>query len=180
MKKLGIQGRKWLKAIHVAFSSAWIGAAVVIAIIPFISERAMNGSELHTYFSLIKLVDKFIIPPAGMGTFITGLLLCWQTNWGFFKYWSVVVQGVITIGVILLGIFALAPWVEDLIAISKAEGLLALQNVKYLSTLQTLKIVGVMAPVIMIFAAFVSVIKPWGRIRKNKESSELDPVTTIT
>ena len=180
MKKLGIQGKKWLKAIHVAFSSAWIGAAVAISIIPFVSGRAADGSELYTYYASVKLVDEFIIPPAGMGTFITGLLLCWQTNWGFFKYWSVVVQGVVTIGVILLGIFALAPWVEDLIAISKAEGLLALQNAKYIHVQGMLGIVGMSAPAILIFGAFVSVIKPWGRIRKTKEGTELDPVTTIT
>ena len=91
---------------------------------------------------------------------------------GFFKYWSVVVQGVVTIGVILLGIFALAPWVEDLIVISKAEGLLALQNANYIHTHGMLRIVGIIAPAILIFGAFVSVIKPWGRIRKTKEGAE--------
>lgn len=169
MRKLGIQGRKWLKAIHITFISAWIGAAIVIAIVPFVSGRATDGSELYTYYAAINLVDKFIIPPAGMGTFITGLLLCWQTNWGFFKYWSVIIPGLITIAIILLGIFALAPWVGELIDISEAEGLLALQNTKYLNTLQMLKIVGTVAPVIMIFAAFVSVIKPWGSVRKTRE-----------
>ena len=178
MRKLRIQGRKWLRAIHIAFSSAWIGAAVAIAIIPFVSGRASDGSELYTYYATIKLVDEFIIPPAGMGTFITGLLLCWQTNWGFFKYWSVVIQGVVTIGVILIGIFALAPWVEDLITISKAEGLLALQNAKYLHTQSMLKIVGTIAPAILIFGAFVSVIRPWGKVRKTKEEQGSSPVGT--
>ena len=178
MKKLGIQGRKWLKAIHVAFSSAWIGAAVVIAIIPFVSGRAADGSELYAYYASIKLVDAFIIPPAGMGTFITGLLLCWQTNWGFFKYWSVVVQGVVTIGIILLGIFALAPWVEELMAVSKAEGLQALQNIKYLHNLEMLKIVGAIAPAILIFGAFVSVIKPWGSVRKARDKTDLEMVAS--
>ncbi len=176
MKKIGIQGRKWLKAIHIAFSSTWIGAAVAIAVIPFLSSRATDGSELYTYYLSIKLVDQFIIPPSGMGTLITGLLLCWLTNWGFFKYWSVVVQGVVTIGVILLGIFALAPWVEELMDVSKAEGLRALQNIKYLHNLEMLKIVGAIAPAILIFGAFVSVIKPWGRLRKTRDKTELEMV----
>ncbi|MEW6141592.1 MAG: hypothetical protein AB1597_00340 [Chloroflexota bacterium] len=168
MKKLGLQGRKWLKAIHITFTSTWIGAAIVFAIIPFVSGRAADGSELYTYYASIKLIDDLIIPPAGMGTLITGLLLCWQTDWGFLKYWSVIIPGLITVGIILLGIFALAPWVEELIVICKAEGIIALQNAEYLSTLQMLKIVGVIAPVIMIFGAFVSVIKPWGRVRKTE------------
>lgn len=175
MMKLGIRGRRWLKAFHVAFTSVWIGAAVSIAIIPFVSGSAADGSELYTYYASVKLVDDFIIPPAGMGTFITGLLLCWQTNWGFFKYWSVVVQGVITIGVILLGIFALAPWIEDLMNITKAEGLRALQNTEYLHIQRILGIVGSIAPAALIFGAFVSIIKPWGRIRKSREEAEPSP-----
>ena len=63
-------------------------------------------------------------------------------------------------------------------AVSKAEGLQALQNIKYLHNLEMLKIVGAIAPAILIFGAFVSVIKPWGRVRKAREKTELETAAT--
>jgi len=65
-----------------------------------------------------------------------------------------------------------------LVRISKAEGLAALQNGEYLYALQMFKILGIVWIIILIFAAFVSVIKPWGRIRKTKEA-ELSPGATM-
>ena len=52
--------------------------------------------------------------------------------------------------------------------------------VKYIQTHGVLRIVVTIAPAILIFGAFVSVIKPWGRIRQTKEGAELDMVTTKT
>ncbi len=63
--------------------------------------------------------------------------------------------------------------------ISKAEGLAALQNGEYLYALRMIKIIGSVQILIIIFAAFVSVIRPWGRLRKTKDEAESSPVGTI-
>jgi len=78
----------------------------------------------------------------------------------------------------VLGIACLGPWTEDLVRISKAEGLAALQNGEYLYALQMYKILGIVWIIILIFGAFVSVIKPWGRIGKTKDEAELSPPGT--
>ena len=167
MKKLGMRGRRWLKAFHVFFSMTWIGAGITTMIIPFVTGNTTSGAELYAYNKVIELGDLIIIPCAVL-TVITGLILCWQTPWGFFKYWSVVTPLVVWAVAIVLGIACLGPWTEDLVTISKAEGLAALQNGEYLYALQMMKIVGIVWITILIFAAFVSVIKPWGRIGKNQ------------
>jgi hypothetical protein len=171
MNKLGIRGRRWLKAFHVLFSMTWIGAAITINIIPFVTGNTTSGAELYAYNEAIKMGDLIIIP-CGILCVITGLLLCWLTNWGFFKYWSVIVPGVVAIAAIVFGTVCLGPWTNDLVRISKAEGLAALQNGEYLYALRMIKILGTVQILILIFAAFVSVIKPWGRIGKTKDEAE--------
>ena len=178
MKKLGIRGRRWLKAFHVLFSMTWIGAGITTTIIPFVTGNTTSGAELYAYNKAIELGDLIIIPCAVLCV-ITGLLLCWQTPWGFFKYWSVVIPLVVWTVAIVLGIAFLGPWTEDLVRISKAEGLAALQNGEYLYALQMMKIVGVVWISIIIFAAFVSVIRPWGRIGKTKDEAEPSPTGTV-
>jgi hypothetical protein len=178
MNKLGIQGRRWLKAFHVFFSMTWIGAGIITTIIPFVRGHMASGAELYTYNEAIQMGDLIIIPCAVLCV-VTGLLLCWQTPWGFFKYWSVVIPLVAWAVAIVIGIACLGPWTEVLVRISKAEGLAALQNGEYLYALQMMKIVGVVWVIILIFAAFVSVIKPWGRIGKTKDKAEPSPTGTI-
>ena len=177
MNKLGIRGRRWLKAFHVFFSMTWIGAGLTTTIILFVTRNTTSGAELYAYNKAIQMGDLIIIPCAILCV-ITGLLLCWQTPWGFFKYWAVVIPLVAWAVAIVLGIACLGPWTEDLVRISKAEGLAALQNGEYLYALQMMKIVGTVWISILIFAAFVSVIKPWGRIRKTKDEAEPSPVGT--
>jgi len=80
---------------------------------------------------------------------------------------------------IVIGIACLGPWNEDLVRISKAEGLAALQNEEYLYALLMFKIIGIVWITILIFAAFISVIKPWGRIGKTRDEAEPGPVGTI-
>ena len=178
MNKLGIRGRRWLKAFHVLFSMTWIGAGITQTIIPFVTGNTTSGAELYAYNEAILLGDLIVIPCAILCV-ITGLLLCWQTPWGFFKYWSVVIPLVVWAVAIVLGIACLGPWTEDLVRISKAEGLAALQNGEYLYALQMMKIVGVVWISILIFAAFVSVIKPWGRIGKTKDEAEPSPTGSV-
>ena len=178
MNKLGIRGRRWLKAFHVLFSMTWIGAGITQTIIPFVTGNTTSGAELYAYNEAILLGDLIVIPCAILCV-ITGLLLCWQTPWGFFKYWSVVIPLVVWAVAIVLGIACLGPWTEDLVRISKAEGLAALQNGEYLYALQMMKIVGIVWISILIFAAFVSVIKPWGRIGKTKDEAEPSPTGSV-
>jgi hypothetical protein len=178
VNKLGIRGRRWLKAFHVLFSMTWIGAAITITIIPFFAVNATAGAELYAYNEAIKMGDLVIIP-CGILCVITGLLLCWQTAWGFFKYWSVVVPLVVWAVALAIGIACLGPWTDDLVRISKAEGLAALQNQEYLHAWLMLNIFGAIQILMLIFAAFVSTIKPWGRLRKTKGEAEASPTGTM-
>ena len=169
MKKLGRRGRLWLRAFHIMFFGAWIGASLSATIIPFIAGSASDGSALHAYYASVKLLDSIVIPSAVL-TLITGLLLCWLTAWGFFKHGWVIYSGAAAIVAILLGVIWLGPGIDSLVDISKAEGLSALQNPEYVSAWNTVAILGIVQVVVLISAVFVSALKPW-RKREGAEAA---------
>jgi uncharacterized membrane protein len=169
MAKIGRRGRLWLRSFHIFITGAWIGASLSATIIPFIADRAADGSAFHAYHATVQLLDSIIIPSAVL-TLITGLLLCWLTAWGFFKHGWVIYSGAVGIVAILLGVVWLGPGIESLVDISKVEGLSARQNPEYGSAWNTVAALSIVQVVVLISAVFVSALKPW-RKREGAESA---------
>lgn len=163
MKKLGSNGRKWLIGIHILFSCLWIGTAVSMLLTSLVKGHSPNGDELFAVYSSIKLLDDFIIIPAALGSFFTGLLICWLTNWGFVKFNWVILKWAVTLALIIFGTFWLGPWTNGATAISYAERALALQNVKFLYFWKMTILFGSIQLAILVALVFISVFKPWGK-----------------
>ena len=159
MAKLGVKGRQWLKGFHLFFVCAWVGTGLSMMLIGLLKGHVPNGDELYAFNAAIKLLDDFIIIPAAMGSLITGILLCWLTNWGFFKFNWIIFKLISTIAQILFGTFFLGPWTNGATAIAGAERVLALQNTAYLYLLYNY--LGAVKS--CCYAHFTSVLKPWER-----------------
>ncbi len=169
MKKLGLKGRAWLKGFHIFFCCAWIGTALSIVLLGFVKSHTPNGDELYAFNASIKLIDDFIIIPAALGSLITGLLICWLTNWGFFKFKWIIVKWILTIAQILFGTFYLGKWTNGATAITDMERAMSLQNQNYLYFRDMSNYFGSAQAFLLIVVIFISVFKPWGV--KKKESS---------
>lgn len=163
MKRLGIKGRLWLKGLHCFFSCAWIGAIMSMQVILFLKGNPISGGELYGFHASKKIIDDFIVIPSALGCLVSGLLLCWQTHWGFFKYRWIIVKLIVTVSAILFGTFWLGPWSNKLAAISRAQGLVALQNTEYLTCLHMNATFGTIQAGVIIAMVFISTLKPWGR-----------------
>jgi uncharacterized membrane protein len=163
MKKVGRRGRTWLKVVHILFSSVWFGAALSITLVPFVNTNALDGGQLYGYNAAVKLIDDYLIIPCGIGTFITGLILCWQSAWGFFRYYWVIVTGAVTIALMVFGPVALNRWIQNSVAASKSEGLLALENQTYIHAQNNLKIFGPIQVTLIVAMVVLNATKPWGK-----------------
>lgn len=159
MKKLGTTGRTWLKGFHLVFVGVWIGSALSAAIIPFSAVNAVDGSALHGYYLAVKSLDVIVIPAAVL-SFISGLLLCWQTAWGFFKHYWVIYSGIVAVVSILLGILWLSPGKDTLLALSGTQGLAATGTEDYIHVWRTVATVSILQVVLLVSTAFISAIKP--------------------
>ena len=166
MKKLGRRGRLWLRAFHIFFMALWIGAVVTQMVILLFSGLAKSDGGLIA-FNAVPQILNIVTGPGCLGTVITGVFLAWLTPWGFFKHkWVVYTMVMVVLDVLIAQIFG-EPAVNKLAALAEAEGLSALQNPEYISAWNRLVISGTVTTLLLISAAFVSVIKPW---RKRKEA----------
>jgi hypothetical protein len=164
MKKMSARGQRWLKGFHIAFACLWVGAGVSLLLMQM-GMSATDGKTLYGIDLSKKFIDDFIIIPGAFGSLITGLLYSLFTNWGFFKHRWVTVKWIINVGGIVFGTFWLGPWLNSMPPISGALGLEALSDPTYVHCKTMNTWWGPLQVLTLIFAVFVSVLKPW---RKGK------------
>jgi hypothetical protein len=99
--------------------------------------------------------------PGAIGTFLTALIYSIWTNWGWFKHNWITVKWIICIFGLVFGTFWLGPWVGEMAAIAKDKGLDALSDPNFIRNRQNSMIYGTLQGLTVIFAAFISTLKPW-------------------
>jgi len=167
MKKLSGRGQKWLKSLHIYSGCVWVGCATTLTIMQFVVNPG-DGRELYGILYTLDFIDLFILVPGAIGTFLTALVYSIWTNWGWFKHNWITVKWIICIFGIVFGTFWLGPWLSDMAHIAKDQGLKALADPEYLSNRQNLIIFGTSQALTVVFAAFISALKPWRKKRKGK------------
>lgn len=165
MKKLGSQGIKILKIIHLFFAVLWIGGAIALLTVLFFSQPT-TGDELYMTSRILQIVDDFLIIPGAIASFFIGIIYGVWTNWGFFKHRWLVVKWIVTVAQILFGTFALGPWVDRNVEIANELRNAALTNAELLHNLEMSKIYGsIQTSLLIIVFLVVSVMKPWRKKR---------------
>jgi len=162
MIKLNPKGQRWLKAFHVVFACMWVGAAICLTIKQFFVHPE-EGSELYGITSTMDFIDIFIIIPGAVGVLLTGIIYSVWTNWGWFKHKWIIVKWVICLYGVVFGTYPLGPWMSGLAHMSKDQGLAALNNPAFLHNQKMLMIFGTFQACTLVFAVFITTIKPWKR-----------------
>jgi hypothetical protein len=169
---LGTTGRQWLKSIHLILSVIWLGAAISMNVLRFAWAPSVNG-DLYAVDHSIALIDNWVVVPAAWASLLTGFLESWLTTWGFFKYRWVTVKWIVTVAIMIYAPLFIAQWDRNIEAISKVEGLLALQNSAYLQyrLLYTLSGIGLIAALALL--SVISTLKPWTKQDRLNSKSKL-------
>ena len=165
MKKFSAKQQRWLKCFHLFFVCLWVAGVVTITLMIFIM-KANDGMELYGIDISKKFVDDFIIIPGAIGSFFTGLLYSIFTKWGWFKHRWVTVKWAITLFGMVFGTFFLGPWLNAMPPISMMKGLAALSDTAYMHSQQMLYLWTPFTLVLVLFALFISVLKPWKRRKR--------------
>jgi hypothetical protein len=160
MVKLKAKGQKWLKGFHLFFACLWVGGAVSVNLMLYCL-KGNDGMQLYGINQSINFIDIWVIIPGNAGIILTGLLYSIYTNWGWFKHRWVTVKWVIALYGMVFGIIWLGPWAGSLEHISKVRGLGALKDERYTANLLMLYLWGTFQAATIIFAVFISAIKPW-------------------
>jgi uncharacterized membrane protein len=164
MTKMSAGAQKWLKCFHILFGCTWIGCGIVLIVMPYFVSPA-DGRELYGIMFTLDFIDLFILVPGAMGTFLTGLIYSIWTKWGWFKHNWITVKWIICLFGIVFGTFYLGPWLSDMAHIAGEKGLAALSDPQYKHNRIMNLTFGTFQIATVIFAAFISVLKPWKKKR---------------
>ena len=161
--KLSLQQKNWVLAFHIGFAALWTGTVLSMFLISLRNNSTANADILFALNSAINLLDDFIVIPAAIGSVVTASLLCWQTNYGFFKFYWVITKWILTTGLIVFGTFWLFPWGTTAEAIAQTEGLGAFNNSIYTFDAKGVLIGSVIQVAFLFVIIVISTLKPWGR-----------------
>jgi len=168
--KLSLRQKNWILSFHIGFAALWTGTVLSMFLIALRNNTTANPDILFALNSVINLLDDFIVIPAAIGSVITATILCWQTNYGFFKFYWVITKWILTTGLMIFGTFWLFPWGNTAEAIAQSEGLNAFNNSIYRLDAKGVLIGSVIQVSLLFVIIIISALKPWGRrVSKSKE-----------
>ncbi len=161
--KLNVKQKNWVLSFHIGFATLWTGTVLSMFLIALRNKDTANSDILFALNSAINLLDDVVVIPAAIGSVLTATLLCWGSNYGFFKFYWVITKWILTTGLIIFGTFWLFPWGNAAEDIALSEGLEAFKNPIYLFDAKGV-IIGSLIQVSFLFVIIaISTLKPWGR-----------------
>ncbi len=162
MVRLGQKSQKWLKCLHVLCACLWVGGAMTLFSMNVFLQPG-DGAGLYGINYSKKFVDDFIVVPGAVGLLFTGVAYSILTSWGWFKHRWITLKWMVNLFGVILGTFWLGPWTDSLPIISRSEGIKSLSNPLYLHNLAMLRGWGGFLLATILFALFISIMKPWKR-----------------
>jgi len=161
MKQFNVIQQKWLKSFHLLFAAVWLTCGTVMLSFTQVASSLNNADQLYMLNYLTDFIDMKILVPAAMLTLLTGLLYGIYTKWGFFKHRWLVFKWIVTVSIIVIGTIFTGPWIAEMTAMSKSDGMAVLQNSHYQAISRSQLTVGLCMNITLIFTLFISVFKPW-------------------
>ena len=109
------------KAIHVTSAVLWVGGGMMITILAIVAERSNDPLQIANVARQAATVGEKFFAPIGLITFLMGLAMMLNTNWGWGHFWIVVglIGYATTFGI---GIGLIAPTVKKLHAVIETNG----------------------------------------------------------
>ncbi|TCO55238.1 hypothetical protein [Actinocrispum wychmicini] len=148
--KLAKGTRRGLLVTHIVAAGTWIGMDVVMGVLVFtaLSDRDLLAANINA-------LAQFAVWPlltAGLVCLVSGVLLGLGTRYGLVRYWWVAVKLALNVVLCTLVLFSLRPGVEEAVATGQPGDSMAFPPI--------------VSTTALLFATFLSVYKPWGRVRK--------------
>jgi len=78
------------KAIHVLFAVIWVGGGVSIMIHAIRAQRTYNPEDIVTIAKQAAFMGEKVFAPVGLVTFLMGIAMMINTNWGWGHFWVIV------------------------------------------------------------------------------------------
>jgi hypothetical protein len=157
---LGRTARSTLLTCHIFFAATWMGGVAALLLVSLVGARPGSGEALSLTRGIMRWVDWVLIIPACLGSLGTGFLFSLLTTWGFFRHTWLVIKWVLTVTMILFGVFFLGPWVDGTAALAAARGLGALGDSAYAADAARIVSFGALQMALLVLMLALSTFKP--------------------
>ena len=165
-RRLSPRLRKWIVAAHTLVGVGWFGITVAKLVLEIVSATAGDLSVARAGYLFAGAFDRVVFPPAALATLITGIVLSVGTAWGLFRHWWIVVKLMLTVGIIVTGVVFVGAWTEQALVVTDAElGAVSLRLIGSASV----------HALMLAAATVISALKPWGRIRPDRQETVRRP-----
>jgi uncharacterized membrane protein len=77
------------KAVHVLFAVIWVGGGVSIMIHAIRAQRTYDPDDIVTIAKQAAFMGEKVFAPVGLVTFLMGIAMMINTNWGWGHFWIV-------------------------------------------------------------------------------------------
>lgn len=154
--------RQLLVALHVLTSVTWLAMALAQVTMITHAITTTDPQTRRAALTMTEFVDHEILRHAATGSAYTGLMLSALTSWGFFRFTWVAVKFGITLGGLYLGIRHLSSWLEQGVRASATNGVGPVGHSVFW---------GAALIAAMVFATWLSVAKPGGRMSLTRRGS---------
>ena len=107
-------------AAHVVVSVGWFGVVAAMLVLEISAAAAQDVAMSRAAYALVEdISDTLLAPPPatfGLAALLTGVVLSLGTRWGLFKHYWILAKLVLTVAVILSGIFLVDRWIQQSVA----------------------------------------------------------------
>ncbi|MFC0110850.1 hypothetical protein [Kibdelosporangium aridum] len=158
-RRLGKGARKAWLIVHIVAAGAWIGMDLVLGVLVFTAMWTSDPATAAVAYQALELFAVWPLIITGVVCLVSGIVLGLFSKYGLVKYWWVFVKLVMNIVLVLLVIFSLRTGVQEAAEFGRGVAAMPPDSMAFPPIVSTSAV---------IFATVISVIKPWGRLRKDK------------
>src|ERR1043165_630965 len=96
-RKITITQKRWLLFAHLLFMGIWLGSSICSIALNLIGLNTTDPHLLNGVYVIADTLDNFVIRSGAAGSLLTGILLAWLAQWGFFRFYWVMTKEVATL-----------------------------------------------------------------------------------
>jgi uncharacterized membrane protein len=161
-RRLGVRTRRAVLVAHIASAGAWLGVDVTMAVLIVTAMTTDEPAVLVFSLQALELVSVWPLLACGLLCLLSGIVLGLGSKWGLVRYWWVATK--LALNVVLTGLVVVTLQAEVAEQAQLARRLAAGEAVTF--DLGDLIYPPTVSPTLLLVAITLSVVKPWGRIRR--------------
>ncbi len=156
---------KVLKIIHIAAMSIWFSSLLIMSVITLTIDEITSSEAFKYAHEIVFVIDMYILTPAAIITLLTGIIYGVFTKWKVKDNLWLKLKGLISIVLILIGTFYLAPLLKSMIDEVMSVGIDSLSIESYQSNLSIISWFMVANFILILFVVIISTLKPGNKTK---------------